>query len=128
MCCRSKRWHANSWSVPNFCPIKHTCSWRDKLIALWTLNRQAKIFLHILRYCSFSYSIIFLYVNCFFFGSCLFSSCCLLNHFTPLVTFYFSWKHQKVSDFSMFSRVIQKGISVTKWFKFKIQIKMVFTL
>ena len=30
--------------------IKHTCSWRDKLIALWTLNRQAKIFLRILNY------------------------------------------------------------------------------
>ena len=28
--------------------IKHTCSWRDKLIALWTLNRQVKIFLRIL--------------------------------------------------------------------------------
>ena len=27
--------------------IKHTCSWRDKLIVLWTLNRQAKIFLRI---------------------------------------------------------------------------------
>ena len=25
--------------------IKHTCSWRDKLIVLWTLNREAKIFL-----------------------------------------------------------------------------------
>ena len=25
--------------------IKNTCSWRDKLIILWTLNRQAKIFL-----------------------------------------------------------------------------------
>ena len=25
--------------------IKHTCSWRDKLIVLWKLNRQAKIFL-----------------------------------------------------------------------------------
>ena len=25
--------------------IKHTCSWRDKLIVLWTLNRQAKTFL-----------------------------------------------------------------------------------
>ena len=25
--------------------IKHTCSWRDKLIVLWTLNGQAKIFL-----------------------------------------------------------------------------------
>ena len=24
----------------------HTCSWRDKLILLWALNRQAKIFLH----------------------------------------------------------------------------------
>ena len=23
--------------------IKHTCSWRDKHIVLWTLNRQAKI-------------------------------------------------------------------------------------
>ena len=23
---------------------KHSCSWRDKLIVLWTLNRQAKIF------------------------------------------------------------------------------------
>ena len=23
--------------------FKHTCSWRDKLIVLWTLNRQAKI-------------------------------------------------------------------------------------
>ena len=27
--------------------IKHTCSWRDKLIVLWTLNRQAKIFLRV---------------------------------------------------------------------------------
>ena len=27
--------------------IKHTCSWRDKLIILWTLKRQAKIFLRI---------------------------------------------------------------------------------
>ena len=26
-------------------PLKHTCSWRDKLIVLWILNRQAKIFL-----------------------------------------------------------------------------------
>ena len=26
-------------------PLKHACSWRDKLIALWILNRQAKIFL-----------------------------------------------------------------------------------
>ena len=25
--------------------IKHTCSWRDKVIVLWTLNRWAKIFL-----------------------------------------------------------------------------------
>ena len=24
---------------------KHTCSWRDKLIVLWALNRQTKIFL-----------------------------------------------------------------------------------
>ena len=28
-------------------PLKHTCSWRDKLIVLWILNREAKIFLHI---------------------------------------------------------------------------------
>ena len=27
--------------------IKHTCSWCDKLIVLWRLNRQAKIFLRI---------------------------------------------------------------------------------
>ena len=26
--------------------FKHTCSWRVKLIVLWTLNRQAKMFLH----------------------------------------------------------------------------------
>ena len=25
--------------------VKHTCSWRDKLIVLWALNRQTKIFL-----------------------------------------------------------------------------------
>ena len=25
------------------CPLKHTCSWHDKLIILWILNRQAKI-------------------------------------------------------------------------------------
>ena len=24
-------------------PLKHTCSWHDKLIVLWILNRQAKI-------------------------------------------------------------------------------------
>ena len=29
--------------------IKHTCSWGDKLRALWTLNRQTKIFLCILN-------------------------------------------------------------------------------
>ena len=30
---------------------KHTCSWHDKLMVLWTLNRQArKIFLHIYYY------------------------------------------------------------------------------
>ena len=28
-----------SWNVAL---IKHTCSWRDKLVILWTLNRQAK--------------------------------------------------------------------------------------
>ena len=27
--------------------LKHTCSWRDKLIVLWILNSQAKIFLRI---------------------------------------------------------------------------------
>ena len=27
------------------CLLKHTCSWLDKLIVLWILNRQAKIFL-----------------------------------------------------------------------------------
>ena len=27
--------------------LKHACSWRDKLIVLWILNRQAKIFLRI---------------------------------------------------------------------------------
>ena len=32
--------------------IKHTCSWRDKLIVLWTLNRQAKIFSRIF-YCMY---------------------------------------------------------------------------
>ena len=25
--------------------MKHTCSWHDKLVILWTLNRQVKIFL-----------------------------------------------------------------------------------
>ena len=30
-------------------PFKHTCSWHDKLIVLWILNRQAKIFLHIVE-------------------------------------------------------------------------------
>ena len=29
-------------------PLKHTCSWRDKLIVLWILKRQAKIFLRII--------------------------------------------------------------------------------
>ena len=29
-------------------PLKHTCSWHDKLIVLWILNRQAKISLCIL--------------------------------------------------------------------------------
>ena len=37
--------------------IKHTCSLRDKLLVLWTLNRQAKIFLHRhINYNSDSYS------------------------------------------------------------------------
>ena len=30
--------------------IKHTCSWYDKLIVLWILNRQAKVFLHISKH------------------------------------------------------------------------------
>ena len=29
--------------------LKHTCSWHDKLIVLWILNRQAKISLWILN-------------------------------------------------------------------------------
>ena len=36
--------------LPKRSHIKHTWSWRDNLIVLWTLNRQAKIFLRI--YCS----------------------------------------------------------------------------
>ena len=35
------RWSEKYLSNRN--PLKHTCSWRDKLIVLWTLNRQAKI-------------------------------------------------------------------------------------
>ena len=34
--------------------IKHTCSWRDKLIILWTLKRQAKIFFTYITYSTFS--------------------------------------------------------------------------
>ena len=30
---------------PKRSPPKHTCPWRDKPIALWTRNRQAKIFI-----------------------------------------------------------------------------------
>ena len=30
--------------------IKHTCSWHDKLIVLWTLSRGVKIFLPIQAY------------------------------------------------------------------------------
>ena len=30
-------------------PLKHSCSWHDKLIVLWILNRQAKIFLHMAK-------------------------------------------------------------------------------
>ena len=33
--------------LPKHSPIKHTCSWCDKLIVLWRLNRRAKIFLRI---------------------------------------------------------------------------------
>ena len=32
-------------------PLKHTCWWRDKLIVLWILHRQAKIFLSIIYIC-----------------------------------------------------------------------------
>ena len=32
--------------------LKYTCSWRDKVIVLWILNRQAKIFLRIYSSCS----------------------------------------------------------------------------
>ena len=39
------RWWEKHLSKRN--PLKHTCSWRDKLILLWILNRQAKIFLRI---------------------------------------------------------------------------------
>ena len=42
------RWWEKYLSKRNF--IKHTCSWRDKLIVLWTLNRQAKIFLRMVLY------------------------------------------------------------------------------
>ena len=28
--------------------VKHTCSWRDKLMVLWTVNRQANIFLQMI--------------------------------------------------------------------------------
>ena len=31
--------------LSKYSPLKHACSWRDKLIVLWILNRQAKIFL-----------------------------------------------------------------------------------
>ena len=37
------RWWEKHLSKRN--PLKHTCSWRDKLIVLWILNRQAKKFL-----------------------------------------------------------------------------------
>ena len=42
--------------------IKHTCSWRDKLIVLWKLNRQAKILLHkqILLINKISYAIFYI--------------------------------------------------------------------
>ena len=42
-------WHNHWWEkyFSKRCLIKHTCSWRDKLVLLWTLNRQAKIFLGI---------------------------------------------------------------------------------
>ena len=30
-------------------PLKHTCSWRDKLIVLWILNRHAKIKIFLCR-------------------------------------------------------------------------------
>ena len=36
-------------SRDTFSPLKHTCSWLDKLIVLWILSRQAKIFLRTLN-------------------------------------------------------------------------------
>ena len=35
--------------------IKLTCSWHEELIILWTLNRQAKIYLPIIIYFCFTY-------------------------------------------------------------------------
>ena len=51
------RWWKKYLSKPSL--IKHTCSWCDKLVVLWTLNRQAKIFLHILTFGNhfFTYSV-----------------------------------------------------------------------
>ena len=40
-------------------PLKHTCSWHDKLIAFWILNRQAKISLR-----TWQLSRLSLYISC----------------------------------------------------------------
>ena len=37
------------WHMNNQCSILESLSWRDKRIVLWTLNRQAKIFLCIIH-------------------------------------------------------------------------------
>ena len=61
--------------------IKHTCSWRDKFIVLWTLNRQAKIFLHI--------TFILSEVN-FFKYFCFISMHVVLNKLSEYKYFYIS--------------------------------------
>ena len=33
---------------------------------------------------------------------------CFLTHFMPLISFYTPWKHQKTSDFLMFSGGIER--------------------
>ena len=48
---RFERFFSRWWEkYPSKCSlIKHTCSWCDKTIALWTLKRQAKIFLRFMK-------------------------------------------------------------------------------
>ena len=47
---RFERYFSRWWEkyLSKLSPLKHTCSWRDKLVVSWILNRQAKIFLRIL--------------------------------------------------------------------------------